>query len=435
MFRGKSELEDTGWTIVLRVTVEIFISWSGEQSEQVAAVLHRFIPLVIPGADIFVSEQDIGPGTRWSRALAEKLDHSDVGIFVVTPSNLDSRWLNFEAGAIAKKLERARVVPLLFDIKRGELTGPLAEFQALEWSKHAALELSKVINQATESTVGSIDLSARVDEHWPDLDRQVAAIPGISSTTPLRFLLWDTGLGESIRLVFPRFIFDPQLGNRLRRESAKLSPEAQGELDNLLDSAKFSRLFGTPGQREGGQGVDDIRPFAMNDLRALCTIAQSLGKEGARFQPVPDNDLRQNEGHFSLVIFGLTTNRFTKIFLESSRLKGNTPLFAEDESGGMPAVRLANGEILTYEDDNYGLIARVTPPNQDTKRKWLICAGLGPTGTEAAANYLCNNGKELARTVGTQDFVKVVRCTSGLPESYDSNPRDTVFADGSSPII
>jgi hypothetical protein len=415
------------------VTVEVFMSWSREQSREITVLLERFIRQVIPGTEIFMSAKNLEAGHRWSTVLAEKLDKSDVGIFVVTPSNLRSRWLNFEAGAIAKRLESARVIPLLFNIDKRDLTGPLAEFQALEWSKPACLSLLQIVNRATGSRVEPTELVEDFEERWPDLERKVAAVPGpISINTPLRYLLGDSAQGELIRLVFPRFTVNSTISERLREEIEVLSPGIREPLQTLLDDDSLSSLLDSPGQREGGRGIDDVRAFAMNDLRALCTVADRLGKEEAKSQPVPDVDVHHEGEYLPLVLFGLTTNRITNLFLESSKLTGDAPLFEEVMVGGRKAVRLIDGRVYTYDDDNYGLIARVTPPNYDPRSRWLICAGLGPTGTEAAANYLCANGQELARSVGVRDFVKVVTCRTRMPHAFHSTAADTIFADGTS---
>lgn len=419
------------------MAVEIFISWSGVQSRGLARALHDWIPLIVPGTHVFISEEDIGPGTRWSRALAEKLDSTDFGVFVVTPSNLKSRWLNFEAGAIAKRLERARVIPLLFGVPHASLTGsPLAEFQALEWSQADTLKLMRAINDATGTSVDPTNLSTLVARLWPDLAREVAAIPGpVTQATPLRFLLGDVGHGDPVQLVLPKFTFTQErIDKFVQQRTANLGPEVRKALLQVLDDDALSYLFGKPGQRKGGEGIDDIRSFAMNDLRALLTVSRALEREGARFQLVLDEDLSRELGPSPLVSFGMTTNHVTRLFLESSRLTGGTPLFAQEEPApGEEFVRLANGSKYEYAGDKYGLIACVTPPTGDTTSKWLICAGLGVTGTEAAAHYLCNKAQSLTRTVGARDFVKVVTTKTGMPNVYHSHDRDTVFDDGSSP--
>src|SRR4029077_6705525 len=77
----------------------------------------------------FVSEDDIEKGVRWSQALEQKLSGTDLGIVCLTPSNVNAPWLDFEAGALSNAICCDRVMPLLFGVDKGLLTGPLAQFQ------------------------------------------------------------------------------------------------------------------------------------------------------------------------------------------------------------------------------------------------------------------------------------------------------------------
>ena len=52
-------------------------------------------------SNCWMSSQDIGKGKPWFGSISEQLAKSEVCIICVTPENLDSRWLMYEAGAIA----------------------------------------------------------------------------------------------------------------------------------------------------------------------------------------------------------------------------------------------------------------------------------------------------------------------------------------------
>src|SRR5947208_7189195 len=72
------------------------------------------------------------PGERWSGEVAQQLEAADVGIVCVTRDNQSAPWLNFEAGALAKKLESSRVIPLPINLKPSEVQQPLGQCQAIE---------------------------------------------------------------------------------------------------------------------------------------------------------------------------------------------------------------------------------------------------------------------------------------------------------------
>lgn len=74
-----------------------------------------------------MSELDIGAGARWNNDLSEQLDLGTVGMVCVTPSNLGSVWLHFEAGAISKHAGTSILIPFLHRVSIGELSpSPLA---------------------------------------------------------------------------------------------------------------------------------------------------------------------------------------------------------------------------------------------------------------------------------------------------------------------
>jgi hypothetical protein len=95
--------------------VRVFISWSGEPSRSVARALQDWLRLMLQSIHVWMSDDDIEAGTRWSLELAKALDEIDFGIICVTRANRRSPWLLFEAGALAKRFPAARLVPLCID--------------------------------------------------------------------------------------------------------------------------------------------------------------------------------------------------------------------------------------------------------------------------------------------------------------------------------
>ncbi len=94
--------------------MKVFISWSGKRSNALAVALKGWLPLILQYVKPWVSEKDISAGDRWARAIAGELETSNFGILCVTPENLRSEWILFEAGALSKSMLDAKVIPLLF---------------------------------------------------------------------------------------------------------------------------------------------------------------------------------------------------------------------------------------------------------------------------------------------------------------------------------
>jgi hypothetical protein len=90
--------------------MKIFLSWSGEKSRIVASALSQWLPSLVPTTKPWMSEQ-IRAGDRWESELVKELKNTDCGVLCLTAENLQSPWLNFEAGALSKAVDKSRVIP------------------------------------------------------------------------------------------------------------------------------------------------------------------------------------------------------------------------------------------------------------------------------------------------------------------------------------
>jgi hypothetical protein len=133
---------------------------------------------VIQSIRPYVSSQDIDKGARWSSDIAKELHESTFGILCVTRSNIDAPWINFEAGALSKTIDRSSVAPFLFDIKRSEVQGPLLQFQSTINEKEDLYKLLVSLNNAmTEAErLEDVPLKKSFDVWWPELAKALSAI-------------------------------------------------------------------------------------------------------------------------------------------------------------------------------------------------------------------------------------------------------------------
>ena len=158
--------------------VKVFISWSGDRSKRIAKALKKWIKNVIQSVEPFVSSEDIQKGTRWSVDLAKELQDSNFGILCVTRENFEAPWLLFEAGALSKTMDKAYVVPFLFDLNPLDLSdSPLMQFQATPFSKDEIKKLIMTMNETNGSKLDNLD---EVFEKWyPDLEKVLDEITSI----------------------------------------------------------------------------------------------------------------------------------------------------------------------------------------------------------------------------------------------------------------
>src|SRR5258705_10903236 len=96
--------------------MKVFVSWSGTRAKLVAVELRTWLRSVTQSADFFVSAKDIPGGVLWDPVISAELEASDFGIIVLTKESLGSEWVLFEAGALAKRVSTARVLPYLIGL-------------------------------------------------------------------------------------------------------------------------------------------------------------------------------------------------------------------------------------------------------------------------------------------------------------------------------
>jgi TIR domain-containing protein len=159
-------------------TKRIFVSWSGERSRSAALGLKSLLLDVLgESLDVFISAH-MEPGVVWVQELGRELEGSDFGILCLTQDNIQSSWLLFEAGAIAKNFGAARVVPYLIDDL--VLTGPLSQFQSVRADHQGTLRLLQSINGLRETPAQLDRLQRRFDKWWADLEQTLANLPAVA---------------------------------------------------------------------------------------------------------------------------------------------------------------------------------------------------------------------------------------------------------------
>lgn len=137
-----------------------------------AESLKDWLPLVIQVAQPFVSSQDIAAGERGLRVIAQELEETSSGIICVTRENSLAPWINFEAGALSKTVGESRVIPCLLDLPPTDLTGPIAQFQAVSSSdKGKVLDMLRSLRDHAGLTHPTDEQLGRAfTAFWPDLE-------------------------------------------------------------------------------------------------------------------------------------------------------------------------------------------------------------------------------------------------------------------------
>lgn len=157
--------------------MKVFISWSGQLSQRIGETIKEWLPAVLQSVKPYFTPSDIEKGSRWSAEISKELENSKVGIFIFTRDNLDSQWMIFEAGAISKTIETAKVCPILFGFDNSDFKGPLTQFQTSQFNKTDFKKLVRTINTGLgESKLEEKVLDEVYEMWWPKLEQKIGKL-------------------------------------------------------------------------------------------------------------------------------------------------------------------------------------------------------------------------------------------------------------------
>jgi hypothetical protein len=129
-----------------------------------------------------MSDHDIAAGSRWFNEVFTELADARLGILCITPENVNSTWLLFEAGALSKTLEQTSVCPLLFDLSSVELIGPLSQFQSHVLGKDGVWRILETLNEALGTEKLPLEaLRETYEVWWPKLKAKIDEIPTVKN--------------------------------------------------------------------------------------------------------------------------------------------------------------------------------------------------------------------------------------------------------------
>jgi hypothetical protein len=218
--------------------MKVFLSWSGELSHGVALTLRDWLPCVINVCEPYVSSADIDKGARWSTDIAKALDECSFGILCVTADNVTAPWLNFEAGALSKHVEKAQVCPFLYGVKKAEVAGPLLQFQLTSAEKEDFYKLLATLNKvAAPLSLPEQNLNYVFAKLWPDLE---ARLTGLSTALPTNAVKRNAGAHEILEEILELARFQQKY---LRSPEMLLPPEY---IATLVSRFSSSSVAGVP---------------------------------------------------------------------------------------------------------------------------------------------------------------------------------------------
>lgn len=152
--------------------MNIFISWSGAKSREVATALRQWILSLLPSSEPWIAS-DLPAGVDWTREITHHIQLSRIGIICLTDENKNSPWLLFEAGALTRA---GKLFLYLIDLEPREIAGPLAHFEASRADQNGTWRLIAALNKNAEEQIPEELLRNEFDRRWPELEHALVAV-------------------------------------------------------------------------------------------------------------------------------------------------------------------------------------------------------------------------------------------------------------------
>ena len=216
--------------------MKIFISWSGERSKAIALALRDWLKMLLQETQPWMSAHDMDKGVKWIQELGTQLKECNFGICCLTPENQDDSWLHFEAGAVSKPGEAARMYTLLYEMEYSDVHYPLASFQHTKLDKGDMRKLVGDINKSLKVQLETPALDELFNVLWEKFEAKLKKVPPVKGA-PKETRSPNDMIPEILELVRGLANRDNDsraLVNIMAYERLGLGPQEEVFLDNLL---------------------------------------------------------------------------------------------------------------------------------------------------------------------------------------------------------
>jgi hypothetical protein len=204
----------------------LFISWSGQRSRKIGEAFYWFLPMLMNEVKPWLSTH-MEKGVRPMPEIADALESANFGLVCLTPTNLGSEWIHFEAGALSKKANVAHVCTYLTDLEPSGFSGPLTQFQHTRANKDETKALIQTINsKLPRNSVEPERLDEAFETFYPKFEKMLAGVGSEDPPPPRR----------------PQEDMLDEILTRLRNLERAISPPTQplqkSDIEELLTSIK-----------------------------------------------------------------------------------------------------------------------------------------------------------------------------------------------------
>ena len=158
---------------------KVFLCWSKDRSKAIAEGWAKLLPEIVNGEPILSTE--FQKGREWSTVLRKDLDEAKTGIVFITPENMASPWIHFEAGALATAVasRNGEVFTYVYGFDPGKLAGPLSAYQSTVPTKEDTRRLVRDLCVTMECQPPAEEVYSK---WWARLEATLEEIPAPAIT-------------------------------------------------------------------------------------------------------------------------------------------------------------------------------------------------------------------------------------------------------------
>jgi hypothetical protein len=157
--------------------MRVFLSWSGDKSKAVAALLDEWLQCVLQAVQPWMSAEHIESGAQWFGEIGDALKDVTIGIVCLTKANREKPWILFEAGALARGLSTQRVITFLVDLQPTDIGAPLSHFNHSLPTEEGLRKILTTINlRLGERALNAKTLERVFQTYWPQFSEEFQRI-------------------------------------------------------------------------------------------------------------------------------------------------------------------------------------------------------------------------------------------------------------------
>lgn len=145
--------------------MKVFISWSGQQSQDVASLLRDWLPELLPRLEIWLQNKVLGLDDHWLTSMSGGIRASNAVIACVTADSLDSEWQSIGSLETSDPNSPA-VIPWMVGLRIEDAPQALKAFPPYGSAHSEVYRLVNLLNDMSDVAEDRTLIEQRMTLNW-----------------------------------------------------------------------------------------------------------------------------------------------------------------------------------------------------------------------------------------------------------------------------